>query len=115
MKFPTILAQSGGGDERQFELEITSELTWFDGHFPGFPVLPGVVQLRWAVALSQQHFDLASGPNEVLRLKFKNVIVPPRTVRLALRKVDARSATFEYSEHDQVFSQGKIRFSGIGQ
>lgn len=115
MIFPNILSQSGAGDTRQFELEISEELTWFKGHFPGLPVLPGVVQLRWAIELAREHFELQDGPDEIVRLKFKSVVVPPRSIHLSLIKQSDSEATFEYSGSGEIFSQGKLKFAGTTQ
>lgn len=115
MKFPTILSQSRDGDALQFELEISEDLSWFTGHFPGLPVLPGVVQLRWAVELAQQHFGIETGPQEVLRLKFKSVVVPPRNIVLTLSRSGDAEAAFEYTGPGEVYSKGKLKFSETTQ
>jgi 3-hydroxyacyl-[acyl-carrier-protein] dehydratase len=103
------------GDTQRFELDISNELIWFSGHFPGYPVLPGVVQLRWAVEMSQQHFGLRTGPSEVMRLKFKGIIVPPRTVELSLTRLSPTVTKFAFSGQGQEYSQGKLIFDEIGQ
>jgi 3-hydroxymyristoyl/3-hydroxydecanoyl-(acyl carrier protein) dehydratase len=115
LKFPTILSHVNSGDTQRFELDISSELIWFSGHFPGYPVLPGVVQLRWAVEMSQQHFGLGAGPNEVMRLKFKSIIVPPRAVELSLTRVGPAVTQFTYSGQGQEYSQGKLIFDETSQ
>jgi 3-hydroxymyristoyl/3-hydroxydecanoyl-(acyl carrier protein) dehydratase len=115
MKFPQVLLHTDDGDTRRFTLDITDELVWFLGHFPGYPVLPGVVQLRWAVELSQQHFGFEPGPLEIMRLKFKSIIVPPLAVELELRKLGAATTEFAYSGQGLDYSQGKLIFAGNGQ
>lgn len=115
MNFPTILSQSEAGDTRHFELEITEQLTWFKGHFPDLPVLPGVVQLRWAIELAREHFGLQDGPQEVMRLKFKSVVVPPRSIHLSLTKQSDTEAVFEYSGPGEIYSQGKLKFNELTQ
>ncbi|RYZ36340.1 MAG: 4-coumarate--CoA ligase [Myxococcaceae bacterium] len=57
---------------------------YFDGHFPGTPVLPGVVQVEWALLLGREHFAL---PPDFLRLetlKFQQVIPPGTHLTLEL-------------------------------
>lgn len=115
MKDPVIHPHPQNGDILLFELEISEDLEWFSGHFPGLPVLPGVVQLRWAVELAKEHFKLGAGPLEVLRLKFKSVVIPPSRINLALSKTSDTEATFEYTGTDAVYSQGKLRFAGSTQ
>ena len=82
--FPVVLTASAGGSEARIRLDVNPELSWFNGHFPGQPVLPGVIQLHWAVLISRALFGLEGVPSEVKRLKFKRTIVPPREVDLLL-------------------------------
>ncbi len=115
MIFPTILSAAEEGDTRRFELDISPELLWFRGHFPGFPILPGVVQLRWAVEMSQQHFGQTSSPQEVKRLKFKSVVIPPLVIELTITRLDETATQFKYSGQGQEYSQGRLIFSKSGQ
>lgn len=115
MIFPKIISRIEDGSERRFELDITEDLVWFQGHFPGFPVLPGVVQLHWAVELSQENFGFESGPHEVMRLKFKSIIVPPVAVGLTLTQTGPTHARFEYKGQGQEYSQGKLVFAESSQ
>ena len=110
MKFPTVLSRVEDGDTWRFELDIAEDLIWFQGHFPGFPVLPGVVQLRWAVELSQEVFAQVSGPHEIMRLKFKSIIVPPVTVELMLTQLSPTQTQFSYTGQGREYSQGKLIF-----
>ncbi len=115
MKFPAIRSQTIDGEHLRYELDITNDLIWFKGHFPGQPVLPGVVQLDWAIKLAQQHFGHQDVPREVLRLKFKSVVVPPKLLVLSLSRTSASDATFEYTSKGEIFSEGKLRFAGDRQ
>ena len=111
MRFPNIISRVEEGDSRLYELDISDDLIWFRGHFPGFPVLPGVVQLRWAVELSKENFGIQAGPHEVMRLKFKGIIVPPLTVSLNITRLGPAQTRFTYSGQGQEYSQGKLIFA----
>lgn len=115
MTFPQLLSCFEDGNMRRFELDITEGLSWFQGHFSGFPVLPGVVQLRWAVELSQQHFGFALGPREVMRLKFKSIVVPPIAIELTLTQVGPAQVQFGYTGQGQEYSQGRMVFAETRQ
>ena len=110
MRFPNILSRLEDGDTRRYELDISEELIWFRGHFPGYPVLPGVVQLRWAVELSQENFAIRTVPGEVMRLKFKSIIVPPIAVELTLVQLGPSRVQFGYTGQGQEYSQGQLIF-----
>ena len=47
-------------DQVSIDIHIQSDLSWFVGHFPQQPVLPGVVQTHWAV--SYTHLTLPTTP-----------------------------------------------------
>jgi 3-hydroxymyristoyl/3-hydroxydecanoyl-(acyl carrier protein) dehydratase len=111
--FPLILSHAASADDLHLTLDIKSDLDCFRGHFPGNPVLPGVVQLHWAVAIGMAFFGYAELPTEILRLKFKAVIVPPTAINLALTRTVPSDIRFEYSAGDQQYSLGMLRFAGI--
>jgi 3-hydroxymyristoyl/3-hydroxydecanoyl-(acyl carrier protein) dehydratase len=111
LSFPTVISRTEDGDTIRFEFDINEDLHWFQGHFPGFPVLPGVVQLRWAVELAQENFGFEAGPHEVMRLKFKSIIVPPVAVELTLTQTGPSQAQFKYTGQGQEYSQGRLVFS----
>ncbi len=73
-------------------LLISPDMHHFQGHFPDQPILPGVVQLDWVIALAREAFEL---PKQFLRmetLKFQ-ALIPPRTrLELSLDWNPARSA-----------------------
>ena len=92
--------------------EISPDLGWFQGHFPGDPVLAGVVQLHWAVGISLALFNFNDIPAEITRLKFKNIVTPPRTLELALNKAGENEVQFEFTSLGQTHSLGRMIFEG---
>lgn len=63
----------------------------FDGHFPGQPILPAIVQLAAARFLAEHVLQLSLFPREVNKVKFKGMVQPGDaiTVRIELEKKDA--------------------------
>jgi acyl-coenzyme A synthetase/AMP-(fatty) acid ligase len=97
-------------------LDIVPQLRVFEGHFPGMPVLPGVVQLDWAIAFARKAF--AGMPARFLRaeqLKFQQPVLPPLQLELAL-DWDARAGqlTFRYTSQKGTHSSGRIVFGASG-
>ncbi|MBA2673225.1 AMP-binding protein [Ramlibacter sp.] len=95
----------------ELALELTPELRVFDGHFPGMPVLPGVVQIDWAVAFAAQCFAL---PPRFLRadvLKFHAPVLPPLRLVLTLEwEAGAGQLAFQYSSPAGSHSSGRLVF-----
>ncbi len=83
-RLPELLERTAETNTLSLKLFVPANLYYFDGHFPGRPVLPGVVQTHWAVHYARQHWgDLGEfGALEVL--KFQQVICANQSLALSL-------------------------------
>lgn len=94
------------------DLLIPETLLFFRGHFPGFPVLPGVVQLHWAIDIGRRQFGLTGAAPESVQVKFRNVIGPNERISLLLGHDAARrKLTFEYRDALGPRSSGAVAFA----
>lgn len=109
--FPRILSCVEDPDEFCLLLDVTPDLGWFRGHFPGQPVLPGIVQMHWAILVASALFGFEDPPRHIKRLKFSKVIVPPRVVELRLQRLDPFQVQFNFQSLDQQNSQGRLVFA----
>jgi acyl-coenzyme A synthetase/AMP-(fatty) acid ligase/3-hydroxymyristoyl/3-hydroxydecanoyl-(acyl carrier protein) dehydratase len=100
-----------------FELRVPSDLLHFQGHFDGWPVLPGVVQLG---LVAVKHAALAwpeLGPlSRVRRLKMKQPIKPEDVVALELKRVapqvpGEQRIDFEITRDGAVCTSGSMTFA----
>jgi acyl-coenzyme A synthetase/AMP-(fatty) acid ligase len=92
-------------------LEITApaNLLYFDGHFDVAPILPGVVQVDWAVHYGRQYFTLPTGFKGINALKFQQVIQPEVPVQLELIHDTAKSSlNFRYMSAAGQHASGRI-------
>lgn len=79
---------------------------FFDGHFEGAPVLPGVVQTGAAARELERLLGHPVRVREIRKLKFAKVVHPGDSVIFSLsRKSDAEWA-FRYESDGQLCSSG---------
>ena len=114
MKLPAILLRTVNDDSLRLRFDIREDLDCFRGHFPDVPVLPGVVQLDWAVRVACEHFGITGVPTDIQRLKFKSVVTPPAEIDLELTRTGPTTVRFAYSSADAQYSEGRLKFPESG-
>lgn len=60
----------------------------FAGHFPGRPIVPGVLLLDWALAALQDEYPALALPGELATVKFLKPVTPGAELRIVLRSDD---------------------------
>ena len=96
-------------DSVALRLYVPAELDFFEGHFPGLPVLPGVVQLHWAAHFAREHLGTACKASRIDQLKFLAIVVPETELTLQLRLDRAAGLVhFAYTNASRTFSSGRI-------
>jgi 3-hydroxymyristoyl/3-hydroxydecanoyl-(acyl carrier protein) dehydratase len=93
------------------ELNLGSQLPWFDGHFQNQPLLPAVVQTHWAIGYARSQLGITRVFRSLHNLKFSRVIRPSATLHLRLAWHDpACQLQFAYAEAGITCSSGRIQF-----
>ena len=104
-----VLSEARSGDELHYELRVPPTLVHFEGHFPGLPILPGVVQLDWAIRLAAEHVTGVRAIESVDRLKFTAPVMPGAVLDLKLSHDAARRRVqFAYRLDGRDCSSGVI-------
>jgi acyl-CoA synthetase (AMP-forming)/AMP-acid ligase II len=86
-----VLPAPPGREVRRLTFTAAPDLHWFEGHFPGLPVLAGVVQLDGLVVRQVERLWPAAGaPRRVKRLKFGRPVRPGERLELMLERDAAR-------------------------
>lgn len=81
------------------EIFLDPKLHWFKGHFPAQPLLPGVVQIQWALYYAQKLLAKPMRITSVPQLKFMYPVLPGQTIKLRItcqEKEAAYSVKFNY-------------------
>jgi len=108
---PEIAGVTRSEERIELKLVIPEALLFFRGHFPGFAILPGVVQLDWAIQYGTQYFAPGAVFPSTIRIKFNKPIRPNHRVTLTLKHELSRNRIqFEYTDVDGACSSGQIGF-----
>lgn len=104
------MAMSSNPDELRCLLYVHPDLAWFAGHFPGRPLLPGVVQLDWAVRYAQRLGFSGERFSGWTGIKFPTPLVPNEVVVLRLSAAAADTLAFVLESRHGVHSRGSLTY-----
>jgi len=94
----------------RFAVVVPADLLYFQGHFPGAPILPAIAQLLTLV-LDRIHFlwpELGQ-PRRVARLKFMRAIDPGDEIEVHLERTGAE-VRFTLLRQDAACTRGALAF-----
>ena len=103
---PILTALRPGDQAVELDIALPASLHWFQGHFPGFAILPGVVQLHGAVLYGRRHLGLIAAAASA-QVKFRRPIRPDDQLTLALA-VQRGRLTFAYRRGAETCSSGAL-------
>ncbi|WP_434627967.1 AMP-binding protein [Pseudomonas sp. Z6-14] len=108
-KAPEVLEQIETDGEWSLRLAVPPDLAYFSGHFPTAPVLPGVVQVDWALNLGRRLLDLPPRFVGMEVLKFQQLVRPGDEIQLHLRFDRERGKLyFAFRNDTAACSSGRI-------
>jgi 3-hydroxymyristoyl/3-hydroxydecanoyl-(acyl carrier protein) dehydratase len=107
---PEVLALRRSGSRLELDLRIPAQLEYFPDHFPRFPMLPGVVQLDWAIACGREHLNLQGNFRGLSNLKFQHPILPGAQITLLLALEKPGELSFAYRNPQRPCSSGTVLF-----
>lgn len=87
-------------------MSFAPESDFFDGHFEGAPVLPGVVQTGVAVRELERLLERPVRIREIKKLKFAKVVHPGDRVEFSLSRKGEAEWTFKYESDGELCSSG---------
>lgn len=94
------------------ERSVEAGLAAFEGHFPGAAVLPGVVQMAWAIEAGREAFGLSAPVGRIEALKFQQLVRPAMRLTLALEwDAAARKLLFRYTSDAGTHASGRLCYA----
>lgn len=109
--FPETLVEQIQADGVVLSLRIPTDLAYFNGHFDEIAVVPGVVQIQWAVHYARQYLGLTRVFSHMESVKFKELLLPGQELELEMHyPQQAGKFTFCYRSAACEYSSGRIYF-----
>jgi acyl-coenzyme A synthetase/AMP-(fatty) acid ligase len=121
---PLVLDEMRGDRSIERTCEVPDDLHCFRGHFPGFPVVPGVLQLDWVMEVGA---ILLGGPpviREIASLKLISPLQPGARFRIRVGLEDTNGVEeagrdgvamrFSLTGRKEKFSAGRILLAAPG-
>lgn len=106
---PDVIELTKDTDRIQVELYIRPDLHYFSGHFPGDPILPGVIQVDWVMSFSVEAFKIPEDIQAMEVLKFRKIIQPGDKVILTINyNRDMNKLAFSYDSLKGCHSSGRL-------
>lgn len=110
MQLPVVLGVQIASEQIQYHLEFSPELECFKGHFPDFPIYPGVGQIGFIQHFAKQHWADLHWCNGFEQLKFQDLIRPYQCVELVLSR-KAHKVSFELKYAEKTLASGRLLFA----
>lgn len=108
----SLLEEHQHGGEWTLALSIPLDLIYFPGHFPQAPILPGAVQVAWALAFAATRLGTPLRCNVMEALKFQQLMRPGDCADLTLRYDSERHKLhFAYRHGEKAYSSGRLAWS----
>lgn len=105
LSLPFVLNRNKNGETFEINMVFKKNSNFFEGHFDGFPIVPGVVQLYYAKFFAEDVFKLKISKTECKKIKFSNVMKPETVVTLKLTQ-KGNNVEFSYINEEKTFSSG---------
>lgn len=114
---PTL--ESRRGDELVAHVVTSADAVWFQGHFPGMPILPGVAMLALVEdAIAAFWPDPDHAPVEIRafhRVRFRQMIAPGQNLRVRVRQTQPDRLRFTVEAGGRPASTGECLTASIAE
>jgi 3-hydroxymyristoyl/3-hydroxydecanoyl-(acyl carrier protein) dehydratase len=107
---PILIEESRQIDQIERRLEVPDDLIFLQGHFEDFPIVAGVVQLRWVADAVRAWLGEMPSIRAVEALKFPEPLLPGQSFTLRAEFSERRDLIrFRLSDESRTFVTGRWR------
>ncbi|RUM46515.1 MAG: hypothetical protein DSY80_01975 [Desulfocapsa sp.] len=109
MWYTIITAECNSDGAVVAQVTTDAQSSWFSGHFPGDPILPGIAQLHMVIACVEQVLQRQFVLKNLARVKFKKLIRPGHVLDIhAAAGKNENNYTFSIQHNDQQVCSGRL-------
>lgn len=105
ISMPFVFGVQKDSHSAVYDLTFPLSCNFFTGHFNGFPVLPGVVQLYFAHFFASDAFGNGVSNDCVKKIKFSKIIKPDEKLKLVFERKN-NLINYMYKRDEQICSSG---------
>jgi 3-hydroxymyristoyl/3-hydroxydecanoyl-(acyl carrier protein) dehydratase len=105
---PIVVHERVDAHSAEIAIVVPHDLSFIEGHFPGMPVVPGVVQLKWVLDLARRRLGVRAPFAGCENLKFQKLLRPGDRATLTLEHVEATGKlAFSFDSPNGRYSSGR--------
>jgi len=78
------------------QTSVPADALWFQGHFPGDPMLPGIAQLHLVLEAIKAHLGEGVRLTGLKRVRFKRIIRPGEFIAITAEPVPDKAGLFRF-------------------
>ena len=93
------------------EIAYPSDASFYKGHFPGFPVTPGVMLIDSAVANAEKMMGCEIVLDCIKKVKFSKPVLPGESILLRLDRRGDREIAYSFSKDAVQCASGVLVYS----
>jgi acyl-CoA synthetase (AMP-forming)/AMP-acid ligase II/3-hydroxymyristoyl/3-hydroxydecanoyl-(acyl carrier protein) dehydratase len=108
---PELLNELRGSDFIERTCRVPEDLSCFAGHFPDVPVVPGVLQLDWAMECVRALLSREPRIAEIESLKLIAPLRPGREFKIHTRITSENNVLLEITSTEAIHAKGRVRLA----